>query len=99
MDMDALMAQAAEIQQKMGAAQDMLAASRVKGIAGAGDVIVEMSGKYDLIGLTINPALVARGADAVRDAVMAAYTDAKQKADNLIDKVMGEATAGMPMPM
>jgi DNA-binding protein YbaB len=29
---------------------------------------------------------------------MSAYRDAKQKADELIDKVMGEATAGVPMP-
>lgn len=99
MDMEALMAQAAQLQEKVDAAQDMLAASRVKGIAAAGDAIVEMSGKYDLINLTISPNVIARGADATRDAVMAAFNDAKAKADALIDRVMGDATSGMPIPM
>ena len=38
------------------------------------------------------------GADGVAQIVMAAYTDAKSKADVLIDDVMGQATAGIPMP-
>lgn len=98
MDMEQLMAQAQSLQEKISAAQDTLAASSVKGIAGNGDCIVDMSGKYDMLGISINPQILARGADAVNAAVMAAYNDAKQKADALIDKVMGDATAGMPMP-
>jgi DNA-binding protein YbaB len=41
---------------------------------------------------------LAHGADVVAQVVLSAYRDAKQKADELIDKVMGEATAGVPMP-
>ncbi len=99
MDMDALMEQARQLQDKVAAAQDLLDKTVVKGIAGAGDVIIDMSGKYDLIKMTINPDVVARGTDAITDAVMAAYRDAKAKADAAIDRVMGDATAGMPMPM
>jgi DNA-binding protein YbaB len=57
-----------------------------------------MTGKYDVIKLTINPEILAHGVGAVESAVMAAYMDAKQKADTMIDKVMGDATAGIPMP-
>ena len=32
-------------------------------------------------------------------AVMDAFRDAKAKADKTIDTVMGDATAGMPLPM
>ena len=98
MDMEALMAQAAELQNKVAVAQDQLAKTVVKGIAPNGACIVDMTGKYDVIKLTINPDTLANGVDAVESAVMAAYMDAKHKVDTMIDQVMGDATAGIPMP-
>ncbi len=98
MDMNELMAQAQQLQDKVAAAQDLLAQTTVKGLAGAGDCIVEMSGKYDLLKLTIKPEILGNGADSVAQTVFAAFQDAKAKADAVIDRVMGEATAGMPLP-
>ena len=98
MDMEALMAQAAELQNKVAMAQEQLAKTVIKGIAQNGACIVDMTGKYDVLKITINPDVLAQGADAVSAIVMAAIQDAKSKADVLIDKVMGEATAGVPMP-
>ncbi len=98
MDMESLMAQAAELQNKVAVAQDQLAKTVVKGIAQNGACVIDMTGKYDVIKLTINPGILADGVGAVESAVMAAYMDAKQKADTMIDKVMGDATAGIPMP-
>ena len=97
--MESLMAQAAELQNKVAAAQDKLAQTMVKGIADNGACIIDMTGKYDVTKITINPSVLTRGADAVADIVLAAYTDAKAKADAVIDDVMGAATAGVPMPM
>ena len=99
MDMESLMAQAAALQNKVADAQDRLAKMTIKGIADNGACIVDMSGKYDLLNLTIRPDVLARGADAVAEIVMAAYNDAKKKADDIIDQVMGDATAGVPLPM
>jgi len=96
--MDALMAQANELQTKVAAAQEKLAAMHVKGLASGGACIVDMSGKYDILGITINPNIVSQGAPAIESAVMSALRDAKDKADKLIDDVMSDATAGMPMP-
>jgi DNA-binding YbaB/EbfC family protein len=98
MDMKALMEQAKELQGKVASAQETLGKMTVKGIAGNGLVIVEMSGKYDLIKLTINPDLLKEDLETVTAMIAAAFNDAKAKADAAIDKVMGEATAGMPMP-
>lgn len=98
MDFESLMAQAAELQNKVAGAQDKLASTIVKGIAQNGACIIDMTGKYDVVKLTISPDVLSRGADAVADVVMAAYTDAKHKADAIIDQVMGEATAGIPLP-
>ncbi|MBR6598041.1 MAG: YbaB/EbfC family nucleoid-associated protein [Alphaproteobacteria bacterium] len=96
--MESLMAQAAELQNKVTAAQEQLAQTTVKGIAGNGECIVDLSGKYDVLRIVINPDVLSRGADAVASVVMAAYTDAKSKADVIIDQVMGAATAGVSLP-
>ena len=98
MDMEALMAQAAELQNKVAAAQEQLAKTTIKGIAPNGACIVDMTGKYDVLKLTINPDVLSQGADAVAAVVLSAYRDAKSKADSIIDKVMGDATAGIPLP-
>ena len=98
MDMESLMAQAAELQNKVAVAQEQLAATVVKGVAPNGECIVDLSGKYDLLKVIINPDVLARGADAVANVVMAAYNDAKAKADITIDRIMGAATAGVSLP-
>ena len=98
MDMNELMAQAGELQAKVTAAQEKLANMHVKGLAAGGACIVDMSGKYDINSVTINPSLVAQGASAIENAVVSALRDAKQKADTLIDGVMSDATAGIQMP-
>lgn len=98
MDMESLMAQAGELQNKVAAAQEKLGNMHVKGLAAGGACIVDMSGKYDIASVTINPKLLESGASAVEGAVLAAFRDAKEKADRLIDDVMADATAGMPMP-
>lgn len=98
MDMDALMAQASELQSKVTAAQEKLSGMQVKGIAPGGACIIGMTGKYDIVSVTINPALVEKGVAAIEEAVLNAMKDAKQKADTIIDDVMADATAGMPLP-
>ena len=99
MDMESLMAQAAELQNKVALAQENLSKTVVKGIASGGACIVDMTGKYDLVNITIRPDVVSQGADAVAKIVADAYKDAKQKADDLIDRVMGDATNGVQLPM
>ena len=98
MDMEALMAQASELQANVAAAQEKLAGMHVKGLASGGACIVDMSGKYDILGVTINPDLLNDGVHAIETAVISALRDAKDKADKLIDDVMSQATAGMPIP-
>ncbi len=98
MDMEALMAQASALQEKVAAAQDELGQMHIKGIAEDGACIIDMSGKYDLFDLKIREDVLSRGAAGVAAVVAAAYRDAKAKADEMIDQVMGDATAGMPIP-
>jgi DNA-binding YbaB/EbfC family protein len=98
MDMESLMAQATELQSKVAAAQEKLGDMHVKGIAAGGACIIDMTGKYDIMSVTINPSVMDKGVAAVEEAVLSAMRDAKKKADTIIDDVMADATAGMPLP-
>ena len=95
MDMESLMAQAQDLQSKISAAQDELAQKRVKGIADNGAVVVDMTGKYDVISVTVRPEALSFGADKVSNLVLQAYQDAKEKADSLIEKTMSAITGTM----
>ena len=96
MDMETLMAQAQDLQSKISAAQDDLAQKRVKGIAGDGMVVIDMTGKYDIISVNINPNALSLDATRLSQIVADAYKDAKNKADILIEKTMSAITGNMP---
>ena len=87
MDMETLMAQAQDLQTKISLAQDSLANMQVKGIGGNGMVVVTMTGKYDVLSVVIQPKAMEKSATDLSAFVMAAYTDAKGKADILIEKL------------
>ena len=93
--METLMAQAQDLQAKISQAQDSLAKMHVKGIANNGAVVIGMTGKYDVLSVNIHPNALPFGAEKLSQMVTDAYKDAKDKADALIEKVMGEVTGGI----
>ena len=95
MDMESLMAQAQDLQTKISNAQDSLAQQHVKGIAENGLVVIDMTGKYDIVSVDIQPSALGQGAESLSKMVFDAYRDAKQKADALIDKTMSAITGGL----
>ena len=97
MDIESLMENAKTLQTKITEAQNSLAQMRVKGISGDGAVVVDMTGKYDLISVIIRPDVLNSSADIVSKLVADAYRDAKEKADELIDKVMTDVSGDMPL--
>ena len=98
MELYDLMAKAKQLQDNVAAAQAKLAKTTVRGIANGGACIIEMTGKYDLVSLKLRDDISGRSTDEIANIVMSAFRDAKEKADTTIDEVMGEATAGMPLP-
>ena len=97
MDIQSLMANAKGLQSKIAEAQNSLAEKHVKGIADNGAVIVDMTGKYDVVSVTIKPEILSQDAKTVADLVAKAYQDAKEKADALIDGVMAKVTGGFSL--
>lgn len=90
--MEQLMAQAQDLQAKISAAQDLLSTQQVRGIGGNGDVIITMTGKYDVLSVLVQESALKVGTDGISKLFMDAYMDAKSKADALIQKVMNEVT-------
>ncbi|KXV28036.1 nucleoid-associated protein, partial [Gluconobacter japonicus] len=77
-----LMKQASQMQSKMEEAQKNLANLTVDGSAGAGLVTLQLTGKGEMRSLKIDPKLAdPNEMEMLQDLIVAAYTDAKNKAE------------------
>ncbi|MGI4955317.1 MAG: YbaB/EbfC family nucleoid-associated protein [Janthinobacterium lividum] len=94
-----LMKQATQMQAKMAEMQARLEAMELDGVAGAGMVVVTMSGKGQLRRIKIDPKLADPGeVEMLEDLVIAAHADAKAKIDAMMSEEMSRATGGMDLP-
>jgi DNA-binding YbaB/EbfC family protein len=102
LDLGALLQQAQQMQEDLQAAQERLADTKVEGSVAGGAVTVTVSGTGELTGVTINPTAVSdpeeleENLEEIGDLVVAAYRDAKAKADALADQTLGPLAGGMP---
>ncbi|GAB3625090.1 hypothetical protein GCM10027418_31770 [Mariniluteicoccus endophyticus] len=96
MDMNALLAQAQQMQAQMAQAQEELAATEFEGSAGGGLVEAKMTGAGELIGLTIKPeACDPEDTESLADLVVAAIRDASHKAQAMTEAKFGGMTQGL----
>lgn len=98
-DMMKMMKQVGEMQARMQAAQESLAAMTVTGQSGGGLVQVTLNGKGEMLAVVIDPSLLAPAEKAmVEDLVVAAVKDGQAKAADAAKEKMAEVTAGLPIP-
>ena len=98
-DMMGLMKQAQDMQQKMANVQAELDTIEVEGAAGGGMVTVTMTAKGALKGIKIDPSLmVADEREILEDLIVAASSDARNRADRVMQERMAEITKGLPIP-
>lgn len=98
-DIMSMMGKVKEMQDKMNALQEEIAAAEVAGTAGGGLVTVRMSGKGAMLGLKIDPTLFKEDdVEILEDLIVAAHNDAKGKAEALMQEKTRELTAGLPIP-
>jgi nucleoid-associated protein EbfC len=102
LDLGALLQQAQQMQEDLQAAQARLADAKVEGSVAGGAVTVTVNGTGEPTGVTISPAAVgdpaelADNLEEIGDLVVAAYRDAKAKADALADQTLGPLAGGLP---
>lgn len=98
-NMQQLMQQARQMQQKMESIQAELASKTVEASAGGGMVKAVISGKQELVSLSIAPeAMEGADAEMLSDMVKGAVNEALKKAQELQNQMMGGAMGGMQLP-
>ena len=99
-DMNALLQQAQQMQQQLEDAQAKLSDTTVEGSVGGGVVTVTVNGVGELVGVTIREGgFDGNSTDDLADLgdlVVAAYRDAKARADALASRTLGPLAGGMP---
>ena len=99
MDIMKMMKQAQEIQGRMQKMQEDLVNLEVEGQSGAGLVKVKLNGKLDARSLKIDPSLIKpEDAEMLEDLILAAFQDAKVKAEAAVQTKMQEVTGGLQLP-
>ena len=100
LDLNAIMQQAQQMQAQLADAQERLAETTVDGSVAGGAVTVTVNGVGELTAVAISPEAVdGEDADAFEglgDLVVAAYRDARAKADALAAESFGPITGGLP---
>jgi DNA-binding YbaB/EbfC family protein len=98
-DLMKMMKQAQEIQGRMQQVQQDLAALEVEGQSGAGMVTVKLNGKVEARSIRIDPSLLKpEDAEMLEDLILAAFQDAKGKAEAAVQAKMQEVTGGLGLP-
>lgn len=94
-----IMAMAQNVQNELTKAQANLDTIEVEGASGGGLVKVKASAKGRIIGIAIDDSLiVASEKQMLEDLIVAAFNDARAKADTASSTEMSKLTSGMPLP-
>lgn len=89
MNMQQMMKQAQKMQEQLRKAQEELEESELDGESGGGMVTVTVNGKKKLLRVSIKPEALEDGdAEMLEDLIMAAYTQAFEKAEELEAELM-----------
>lgn len=96
MNIQGLMKQAQMMQKKMQEEQQRLEQEEFEGVSGGGMVKVVLSGRFEMKKITFDKNIVdPEDVEVLEDLVVAAYNDAKAKADAKMGEAMGSITGGL----
>lgn len=98
-NMSQMLKQAQAMQAKMMKAQEDLKEARVEGNAGGGMVSATVNGQGELVGVKISKEVVdPEDVEMLEDLILAAVSDAANKAREMMEQRMGSLTGGMKLP-
>ena len=99
MGMANLQRMAQQMQQEMLRVQSGLESTRVDGSSGGGVVRAVVTGKQELISVTIDPSTVdPEDVEMLQDLVVAAVNDALRASRELAEQKMAAVTGGLRLP-
>ena len=96
-DLNSLLQQAQQMQEQMVSAQQELAGTTVDGTVGDGLVTVTVNGTGELVGVKIRKdSFDPAEPEDLEDLIVAAFRDAKGKAETLAAQKLGPLAGGLP---
>ncbi|OGR03878.1 MAG: nucleoid-associated protein, YbaB/EbfC family [Deltaproteobacteria bacterium RIFOXYD12_FULL_50_9] len=99
MNMEQMMKQAQQFQQRLVQVQEELAKKRVSSTVGGGMVTVTVNGRHEVLSLAIDPAVINPTEQVMlQDLIVAAVNDAMNKAQTLAQQEMAQLTGGIQIP-
>ncbi len=97
-DLNELMKQAKQMQEKFQAAQDAAAKAIVEGVSGAGLVRVEMTGKYRVNSVKLDESLLTEDISVIEDLLAAAVNSAVAKVAENSKGSLSDLASGINLP-
>lgn len=99
MNINQLMKQAQEMQKKMASLKEKMAQAEYEGKSGGGLVTVVLTGESILKSISIDKSIiVAEEKEVLEDLIVAAFNDAKNKADDDSQNQLSSSMGGMGLP-
>jgi DNA-binding YbaB/EbfC family protein len=99
MDIEEIMKAAQNVQNELQKAQESLDSIEVEGASGGGLVKIRASAKGRIVSVSIDDSLLQPSEKTMlEDLVVAAFNDARAKADQVSATEMAKLTAGLPLP-
>lgn len=96
MNIQGIMKQAQAMQKKMEEVQEKLALEESVGASGGGMVKVTVNGKFEVKKVELDDSLIVKEEkDILEDLIVAAFNDAKAKADESMQEGMKDVTGGL----
>lgn len=94
-----MMKQAQAMQTKMAKMQEELGERELTVSAGGGMVTVVVNGKQEVLSIKLKPEVVdPNDVEGLEDLLMAALTEAREKAGKLMEEEMAKITGGLGLP-
>lgn len=98
-DLNEILGMASRVQEELQKAQASLDLIEVEGASGGGLVRVRASAKGRIIGLSVDDSIISTTDKGImEDLIVAAFNDARAKADEASSKEMAKLTSGLPIP-
>lgn len=98
-NMNNMIKQAQKMQKDMMKVQEELEQRQIETSAGGGAVTVVVTGKKELVSITIKPEVVdPEDVEMLQDLILAAVNEAVRKAEDMVSSEMGKLTGGLGLP-
>ncbi|PZU60286.1 MAG: YbaB/EbfC family nucleoid-associated protein [Sphingobium sp.] len=98
-DLNEILGMANRVQEELTKAQENLDRLEVEGVSGGGVVRVKATAKGRIVGVSIDDSLLAPSEkQMLEDLIIAAFNDARKKADEVSQAEMSKMTSGLPLP-